>query len=112
MAIAELIARFWVSVAMLAAITLLSIYSIVYDLRSKTSSYPETWTARERIRIWWLKIGIAFAVVLCWTGSLIAGGYSMLVVTGAINWSLVHGDARYGDTLYLALSVVAALVSR
>ena len=51
MAIAELIARFWVSVAMLAAITLLSTYFIVYVLRSKTSSCPKTWTEKERIRI-------------------------------------------------------------
>jgi len=67
-----------VSVAMLAAITLLShfFYSIVYVLRSKDLQLSETWTEGERIRIWWLKIGTAIAVVLCWTGSLIAAGDS------------------------------------
>ena len=110
MAIAELIARFWASAAMLAVITLLSAYSIVYALCSKTSNCPETWTEKERIRIWWLKIGTAIAVVLCWTGSLIAASDSPLVVNGAINWSLFNGDARYGDTHYLAVSMLAVVV--
>ena len=110
MAIAELVARFWVSVAMLAAISLLSTYFIRYVLRSKTSSCPETWTEKERIRIWWLKIGTAIAVVLCWNGSLIAASDSPLVVNGAINWSLFNGDARYGDTHYLAVSMLAVIV--
>jgi len=110
MAIAELVARFWVSVAMLAAISLLSTYFIRYVLRSKTSSCPETWTEKERIRIWWLKIGTAIAVVLCWNGGLIAASDSPLVVNGAINWSLFNGDARYGDTHYLAVSMLAVIV--
>lgn len=110
MGIAELVARFWVSVAMLAAISLLSTYFIRYVLRSKTSSCPETWTEKERIRIWWLKIGTAIAVVLCWNGSLIAASDSPLVVNGAINWSLFNGDARYGDTHYLAVSMLAVIV--
>jgi hypothetical protein len=110
MAIAELIARFWVSVAMLAAIALLSIYLIVHVLRSRTSSCPKTWTEKERIRIWWLKIGTTIAAVLCWTGSLVAAGDSPLVVNGAINWSLFNGDTRYGDTHYLAVSMLAVIV--
>jgi heme A synthase len=110
MAIAELIARFWVSALMLAAITLLSIYSVVAVLRSKTSSCPEKRTEQERIRIWWLKIGTAIAVVLCWTGGLIAASDSPLVVNGAINWSLFNGDTRYGDTYYLTVSMLAVVV--
>jgi hypothetical protein len=110
MAIPELIARFWASVAMLVVITSLSAYSIVYVLRGKTSSGPETWTEKERIRIWWMKSGTAIAVVLCWTGSLIAAGDSPLVVNGAINWSLFNGDTGYGDTHYLAVSMLAVVV--
>ena len=68
MGIAKLIAQFWVSVAMLAVITLLSIFLIVFVLRSKTSSCSETWTEKERTRIRWLKIGTAIAVLLCWLG--------------------------------------------
>jgi hypothetical protein len=73
--------------------------------RTKTSSGPETWTEKERIRIWWLKIGTAIAVVLCWTGGLIAARHSPLVVNGTINWSLFNGN-----TDYLALSVLAVIV--
>jgi hypothetical protein len=87
MAIAEHIARFWVSIAMVAAIALLSIFSIIYVLRSKISSCPGTWSEKERIRIWRLKISTAIAVVLCWTGSVIAASDSPLLVNGAINWS-------------------------
>jgi len=110
MAIAELIARFWGSVAILGAITLLSIYSIVAVLRSKTSSYPEKWTDKERIRIRRLKIGTAIAVALCWTGGLIAASDSPLVVNGAINWSLFNGDTRYGDTNYFAVGMLGVVV--
>jgi len=110
MGIAKLIAQFWVSVAMLAVITLLSIFLIVFVLRSKTSSCSETWTEKERTRIRWLKIGTAIAVLLCWAGSLIAASDSPLLVNGAINWSLFNGDARYGDTHFLAVSMLAVVV--
>ena len=110
MAIAEHIARFWVSIAMLAAITLLSIFSIVYVLRTKISSCAGTWSEKERIRIWRLKISTAIAVVLCWTGSVIAASDSPLLVNGAINWSLFNGDTRYGDTHYLAVSMLSVVV--
>src|SRR5215510_339499 len=110
MGIAKLIAQFWVSVAMLAVITLLSIFLIVFVLRSKTSSCSETWTEKERTRIRWLKIGAAIAVLLCWAGSLIAASDSPLLVNGAINWSLFNGDARYGDTHFLAVSMLAVVV--
>ena len=49
-------------------------------------------------------------MVLCWTGSLIAASDSPLVVNGAINWSLFNGDTRYGDTHYLAVSMLAVVV--
>jgi hypothetical protein len=94
MDIVELVTRFWASVTMLAAVILLSTYFIVSVLRSKTFSCPATWTESERVRIWWLKIGTAIAVVLCWTGSLIAASDSPLVMNGAINWSLFNGDIR------------------
>jgi len=110
MGIAKLIAQFWVSVAMLAVITLLSIFLIVFVLRSKTSSCSETWTENERTRIRWLKIGTAIAVLLCWAGSLIAASDSPLLVNGAINWSLFNGDTRYGDTHFLAVSMLAVVV--
>src|SRR5207244_10922041 len=95
MGIAELIARFWVSVTMLAVVTLLSIFLIVYVLRSKTSSCSDTWTEKERIRIRWLKIGTAIAVVLCWTGSLIGASDSPLLVNGALDGCLFNADTRY-----------------
>jgi hypothetical protein len=86
----EFVARFGLSVTILSAIILLSIF-FVRVLRSKIFSRAETWSEDERTRITWLKIGTTIAVVLCWTGAFVSATNSPFWIDGTINWSLFDG---------------------
>ena len=61
----DLVVRFLPSVTILSVIISISIFSIVRVIRSSEFSCAETWTANERTRVWWLKMGTTIAVVLC-----------------------------------------------
>jgi hypothetical protein len=91
MSIGDFVARFGLSVTMLSAIILLSIFFVLRVLRSKTLSRAETWSEDERTRISWLKIGTTIAVVLCWTGAFVSAANSPLWNGGTINWSMFDG---------------------
>ncbi|SRR5712691_1579865 len=106
MSVGDFIARFWLSVAMLSTIILLSIFFVVHVLRSKTFSRAETWTEDERTRIWWLKIGTTIAVVLCWIGAFVSAADSPFLVSGTINWSLFDGDTYILDVGLLGIVVI------
>jgi hypothetical protein len=106
MFVSEHIVRFLPSVTILSVIISICIFSIVHVLRSRESSCAETWTANERTRVWWMKIGTAIAVILCWTGALISAVESPPWVDGAINWSLFNGDTHVLDVGLFGIVVI------
>jgi hypothetical protein len=110
MPIADFIERFWQSIAILAVVVLLSAFSIVYAVRKRPSSSPDTSTAEERSLIRYLKAGTTVAVVLSWIGAFIVATDSPVLVNGTINWSLFNGDTRYGDTNHIAVAMLGVVI--